>query len=111
MSSNGIAKQARPDPCSFVIFGVTGDLTHRLVIPALVGQFITMFKDTSLVVLIGLLDLLGTAQSFSARQEYAGRTREIFLFVAIVYFVFSFGMSRAARQLERSGSGRLRRIG
>ncbi|MBN8983296.1 MAG: glucose-6-phosphate dehydrogenase [Rhizobiales bacterium] len=35
MSSNGIAKQARPDPCSFVIFGVTGDLTHRLVIPAL----------------------------------------------------------------------------
>ncbi len=83
----------------------------RLVIPALVGQFITMFKDTSLVVLIGLLDLLGTAQSFSARQEYAGRTREVFLFVALVYFVFSFGMSRAARQLERSGSGRLRRIG
>ncbi len=35
MSSNGIAKQARPDPCSFVIFGVTGDLAHRLVIPAL----------------------------------------------------------------------------
>jgi glucose-6-phosphate 1-dehydrogenase len=35
MSSNGIAKQARPDPSSFVIFGVTGDLTHRLVIPAL----------------------------------------------------------------------------
>ncbi|MGB3445720.1 MAG: glucose-6-phosphate dehydrogenase [Xanthobacteraceae bacterium] len=35
MSSNGIAKQAKPDPCSFVIFGVTGDLTHRLVIPAL----------------------------------------------------------------------------
>jgi len=83
----------------------------RLVIPALVGQFITMFKDTSLVVLIGLLDLLGTAQSFSARQEYAGRTREVFLFVALVYFVFSFGMSRAARQLERSGSGRLRRVG
>ncbi len=35
MSSYGIAKQVRPDPCSFVIFGVTGDLTHRLVIPAL----------------------------------------------------------------------------
>jgi glucose-6-phosphate 1-dehydrogenase len=35
MSSNGIAKQGKPDPCSFVIFGVTGDLTHRLVIPAL----------------------------------------------------------------------------
>ncbi len=35
MSSSGIAQQARPDPCNFVIFGVTGDLTHRLVIPAL----------------------------------------------------------------------------
>lgn len=35
MSSNGIGKQVKPDPCSFVIFGVTGDLTHRLVIPAL----------------------------------------------------------------------------
>lgn len=35
MSSNGVAKQIRPDPCSFIIFGVTGDLAHRLVIPAL----------------------------------------------------------------------------
>lgn len=81
----------------------------RLVIPALVGQFITMFKDTSLVVLIGLLDLLNTAQSLIARQEFSGRSREMLLFVALVYFVFCFGMSRAARQLERSGSGRLRR--
>src|SRR5438552_18281859 len=35
MTSNGTSLQTRPDPCSFVIFGVTGDLTHRLVIPAL----------------------------------------------------------------------------
>jgi len=35
MTSNGFSKQIRPDPCSFIIFGVTGDLTHRLVIPAL----------------------------------------------------------------------------
>ena len=35
MTSNGIARQVSPDPCSFIIFGVTGDLTHRLVIPAL----------------------------------------------------------------------------
>ncbi len=35
MTSNGVGRQAKPDPCSFIIFGVTGDLTHRLVIPAL----------------------------------------------------------------------------
>jgi general L-amino acid transport system permease protein len=83
----------------------------RLVIPALVGQFITMFKDTSLVVLVGLLDLLGTAQSVLAKPEYSEHRREILVFVAIVYFVFSYGMSRAAQQLERSGPGRLRKIG
>lgn len=35
MTSNGVTRQAKPDPCSFIIFGATGDLTHRLVIPAL----------------------------------------------------------------------------
>ncbi len=83
----------------------------RLVIPALVGQFITMFKDTSLVVLVGLLDLLGTAQSVLAKPEYSEHRREILVFAAIVYFVFSYGMSQAARQLERTGSGKLRKIG
>ncbi len=83
----------------------------RIVIPALVGQFITMFKDTSLVAIVGLSDLLGIAQSIVAQKEFTGRQREAFVFVAIVYFVFSYGMSRAARQLERSGSGRLRQLG
>lgn len=83
----------------------------RIVIPVLVGQFITMFKDTSLVAIVGLSDLLGIAQSIVAQKEFTGRQREAFVFVAIVYFVFSYGMSRAARQLERSGSGRLRQLG
>jgi general L-amino acid transport system permease protein len=78
----------------------------RVVIPALVGQFITMFKDTSLVVLVGLLELLGTVQSVISRPEYSQHRREALLFVALVYFIFSYGMSRAAHQLERSGSGR-----
>ncbi len=82
----------------------------RVVIPALVGQFITMFKDTSLVAIIGLLDLLGIAQGIIAQKEFTGRQRETFVFVAMVYFVFSYGMSRAARQLERSGSGSLRQV-
>ncbi len=82
----------------------------RIVIPALVGQFITMFKDTSLVAIVGLFDLLGVSQSIIAQKEYTGRQRETYVFVAIVFFVFSYGMSRAARQLERTGSGRLRRV-
>jgi general L-amino acid transport system permease protein len=86
---------------------VTMPQALRVVIPALVGQFITMFKDTSLVVVVGLLDLLGIAQGVLAQQAFSGRQREMYVFVAVVYFVFSFGMSRAARQLERSGSGGL----
>lgn len=82
----------------------------RLVIPALVGQFITMFKDTSLVAIVGLLDLLGMAESVTAQAEFTERRREVLVFAALVYFIFSYGMSYAARQLERSGSGRLRRI-
>lgn len=79
----------------------------RVVIPSLVGQFITLFKDTSLVAIVGLLDLIGIGQSVITRGEYAGTQREMYTFVALVYFVICFVMSVAARQLERSGSGRI----
>lgn len=82
----------------------------RIVIPALVGQFITLFKDTSLVAIIGLLDLIGIGQSVVAKAEYSGTQREIYTFIALVYFVICYSMSVAARQLERSGSGRVRRL-
>lgn len=88
-------------------FFITLPQALRIVIPALVGQFITMFKDTSLVAIVGLLDLLGIVQGIIAQKEFTGRQRETFVFIAIVYFVFSYGMSRGARQLERSGSGGL----
>jgi general L-amino acid transport system permease protein len=81
----------------------------RIVIPTLVGQFITMFKDTSLVAIIGLTDLLGISRSVLSQSAFTGRHREIYLFIAVIYFVFSYGMSYAARQLERSGSGAARR--
>lgn len=81
----------------------------RLVIPSLVGQFITMFKDTSLAIIIGLLDLLGVAQNIVSNQRYSEQRSEALVFAALIYFVFSYGMSYAARQLERRGSGALRR--
>ncbi len=78
----------------------------RAVIPALVGQFISLFKDTSLVTIIGLFDLLGISQ-FVVRQPAwlgipGGVWREVYVFIALVYFVFSFTMSRVSLRIERN---------
>ena len=74
------------------------------VIPALVGQFISLFKDTALVALVGLLDLLGVAKSVVQQPTWlgvpGGITKEVYLFAALVYFIFSFGMSFASKRLE-----------
>jgi len=72
----------------------------RAVIPVLVGQFIGLFKDTSLVALLGLLDLLGIARGVLANPNYIGRQLEVFSFIAVIYWVFCYGMSYAARRLE-----------
>ncbi|MFQ3663830.1 MAG: amino acid ABC transporter permease [Chloroflexaceae bacterium] len=76
----------------------------RAVIPVLVGQFIALFKDTSLVVIIGLMDLLGAAQAIYTQPQWLGIPggvwRETFFVVAGIYWIFSFTMSRAARQIE-----------
>jgi general L-amino acid transport system permease protein len=72
----------------------------RAVIPALVGQFIALFKDTSLVSIMGLSDLLGIGNSIVANPQWLGLYREVLLVVALIYWVFSFGMSLAARRLE-----------
>ncbi len=83
----------------------------RVVIPALVGQFISLFKDTSLVALVGLVDLVGVAQVVIKQPDWidvqGGITSEVYVFVALVFFLFSFGMSSASRRLEsRLGVGK-----
>lgn len=83
----------------------------RAVIPALVGQFIAMFKDTSLVTIVGLLELLGIAKSVIEQPAWktipGGVVFEVFAFTALVYFVFTYNMSLASRRLERTlGVGR-----
>ncbi len=72
----------------------------RNVIPVIVGQFIALFKDTSLVAIVGLLDLLGIASTVLAQPEFIGRQREVYLFIALIYWVFSYAMSYASRRLE-----------
>lgn len=70
------------------------------VIPVLVGQFIGLFKDTSLVALVGLFDLLGIARSILANPNWLGTHQEVYLVVAAIYWVFSYTMSYASRKLE-----------
>ena len=78
----------------------------RVVIPAIVGQFIGLFKDTSLVAIVGLTDLLGAATLISAQPDWLGVRREPYIFIALIYFVGSAVMAGYSRRLEaRLGVG------
>ena len=72
----------------------------RLVIPPLVNTFIGFFKDTSLVLIIGLTDLLTAGRVALADPIWTGFAREVYLFLAVIYFAFCFAMSRYSRGLE-----------
>jgi general L-amino acid transport system permease protein len=73
----------------------------RIVIPANVGQFISLFKDTSLVVVaFSLLDLLGVARAVVAQSAFLGRHAETLAFAAMVYWIFAFSLTRVSRRLE-----------
>lgn len=80
----------------------------RNSIPALIGQFISLLKDVSLLVIIGLQEMLGIVDVVLARQEFTnqGYTPEAYAFVGAVYWTLCFSMSRAAQRLEtRLGVG------
>ncbi len=78
----------------------------RLIIPILVGQFIAVFKDTSLVAIVGLLDLVGIAKTVLAQPDFLGLQREVYAFISMLYWVFSYGMSYLSQRLEvRLGVG------
>ncbi len=74
----------------------------RLIIPILVGQFIAVFKDTSLVAIIGLLDLVGIGRTILAQPAFLGLQREVYAFISLLYWVLSYGMSYLSQRLEES---------
>jgi len=87
--------------------GLTGAQTMRHVVlpqairnmvPALVTQMIVLFKDTSLASIIGYMDLTKAAQIVNNREI---KPFELYLFIAVVYFAFTYSMSRFARRFER----------
>ena len=72
----------------------------RLVIPPLVNTFIGFFKDTSLVVIIGIFDLLLSGKTAMSDPTWQGDAPEIYAFMAVIYFAFCFAMSSYSRNLE-----------
>ena len=73
----------------------------RIVIPGIVNTFIGLFKDTTLVLIIGLFELLGVVQAATRDAAWAGLSREGFFFAGLMFFVVCFGMSRYSQYLER----------
>jgi general L-amino acid transport system permease protein len=73
----------------------------KISIPSIVGNFISLFKDTTLVAIIGLLDPLGLIVSIRADSNWNGIVWELYGFVALVFFVCCFGMALYSKYLER----------
>ena len=73
----------------------------RIAVPPLVNTFVGFFKDTSLVLIIGLFDLLSTIKVALTEPAWNGYGVEAYFFAALVYFIFCFAMSRYSRRFER----------
>ena len=73
----------------------------KLVIPGIVNTFIALFKDTSLVIIIGLFDLLNSIKQATTDPAWLGMGTEGYVFAALVFWIFCFGMSRYSMSLER----------
>jgi general L-amino acid transport system permease protein len=75
----------------------------RLVIPTIVGQFISLFKDTTLVYIVGINDLLGMGNAvLKLKPEFVRLQMEVYLFIALIFWIFSYFMSYASLQLEKA---------
>jgi general L-amino acid transport system permease protein len=73
----------------------------RAVIPAIVGQFIALFMDTTLAIIVGLLELLAVGKAvLQSNQEWLLRDKEVYLFIAVLFWIFTYSMSYASRRLE-----------
>ena len=72
----------------------------RVVIPPTVNTAIGMFKDTSLVLIIALFDLLNTTKTSLKDSDWLGFSVEAYVFVALIYYIFCFLMSKYSTRLE-----------
>ncbi|MDB9524465.1 amino acid ABC transporter permease [Oscillatoria sp. CS-180] len=72
----------------------------KTAIPAIVGQFISLFQDTTLLSIVGLAELLGISRSILANPNYLGRYAEVYLFIGAIYWFFCYAMSLGSRKIE-----------
>lgn len=72
----------------------------KITIPSIVNTFISLFKDTSLVLIIGIFDLLAIGQSAMSDPKWLGFSIEMYVFIAFVFWLFCFGISRYSIYLE-----------
>ncbi len=73
----------------------------RAVIPALVGQFISLFKDTTLAVIVGITELLAIGKAvLQSDTEFIQLQAEVYIFIAVVFWILSSAMSYSSRRLE-----------
>ncbi len=74
----------------------------KAVIPILVSQFIGLLKDTTLVMILSLFDVLGIGKSVLGNPDYVGTSKEVYIFIAALFWVLSYGLSYASQRLETS---------
>lgn len=72
----------------------------KVAIPSIVGQFISLVQDTTLVSIIGLSDLMRISRAVLANPLYIGRYAEVYLFIGVIFWVLCYAMSWGSRQLE-----------
>lgn len=75
----------------------------RHVLPPLIGRCIALFKDTSLVIIVGLLDFLGMIKNAALDTKWLGFQAEAYIFAALVYWAICYSLSLYGRKLERRG--------
>jgi len=73
----------------------------RHVVPSLIGRCVALFKDTSLVIIVGLLDFLGMVKASAQDPEWLGYDAEAYVFCALVYWIICFSMSQYGKSIER----------
>lgn len=74
----------------------------KIVIPPMVSLFIAVFKDTSLVVIIGIFDLMNAAKASLADPGWRGFSIEVYIFISVIYFAFCYSISKYSQKLEQS---------
>lgn len=74
----------------------------KISIPAIVGQFISLLQDTTLLSIVGIIDLLGITRGILANPQFIGRYWEAYTFIGVIYWLICYAMSWGSRRLEKS---------